>query len=248
MTAFHIVIPARYASSRFPGKPLVEINGITMLEHVYQVAKKSSASSIVIATDDERILKVAEQFCDEVVMTSSLHQSGTDRLAEVCQLKQWNENEIVVNLQGDEPLTPVGLLHQVADNLHDNPQASISTLSTPITEVAEIGDPNIVKVVSDINGYALYFSRASIPFQRDPGDIDISSHYHRHLGMYAYRVSFLNAYSKMPQCELETIEKLEQLRAMYHGHKIHIQQAVELPGPGIDTPEHLQKIQPLLVP
>ena len=248
MTAFHIVIPARYASSRFPGKPLVEINGITMLEHVYQVAKKSSASSIIIATDDDRILKVAEKFCDEVIMTSSLHQSGTDRLAEVSQLKQWNENEIVVNLQGDEPLTPVSLLHQVADNLYGNPQASISTLSTPITEVAEVSDPNIVKVVSDINGYALYFSRASIPFQRDSGDIDISSHYHRHLGMYAYRVSFLNAYSKMPQCELETIEKLEQLRAMYHGHKIHIQQAVELPGPGIDTPEDLQKIQPLLVP
>jgi len=248
MTAFHIVIPARYASSRFPGKPLVEINGKTMLEHVYQVAKKSSASSIVIATDDKRILDVAETFCDEVLMTSSLHQSGTDRLAEVCQLKQWGADEIVVNLQGDEPLTPVELLHQVAENLHNHSHASISTLSTSITNVVDVNDPNIVKVVSDINGYALYFSRATIPFQRDSSDIDISNNYQRHLGMYAYRVRFLNAYSKMPQCELETVEKLEQLRAMYHGHKIHIQQAVKLPGPGIDTPDDLQKIHTLLAP
>jgi len=245
MTVYHIVIPARYASTRFPGKPLQVINGKTMLEHVYRVAKKSTASSIVIATDDQRIVDVAETFCDQVLMTSDQHVSGTDRLAEVCQIMQWGEDEIVVNLQGDEPLTPPELLHQVAENLRKNTQASIATLSTPLTEVSEVDDPNIVKVVADINGYALYFSRASIPYQRDSVDVNIS-HYQRHLGMYAYRAGFLNAYNHMSHCELETIEKLEQLRAMYHGHKIHIQQAVKLPGPGIDTPEDIQKIHSLL--
>lgn len=246
MIAYHIVIPARYASSRFPGKPLKEINGITMLEHVYRVAKKSSASSIVIATDDKRILEVAEKFCDQVLMTSDQHQSGTDRLAEVCQMKGWADDEIVVNLQGDEPLTPPELLHQVAENIHFNKPASIATLSTPLMSVEEINDPNIVKVVADINGYALYFSRASIPYQRDVGDKVQISQYQRHLGIYAYRVGFLNAYSQIAQCELEKIEKLEQLRAMYNGYKIHIQQAVKLPGPGIDTPEDLEKIHSLL--
>ncbi|HED32810.1 MAG TPA: 3-deoxy-manno-octulosonate cytidylyltransferase [Gammaproteobacteria bacterium] len=241
MTAFHIVIPARYASSRFPGKPLVKINGKTMLQHVYDVAKKSSASSIVIATDDQRIMDAAQVFCDQVLMTSDQHHSGTDRLAQVCQIKQWADDEIVVNLQGDEPLTPVALLQQVANNLHSNQSASIATLSTPLQSIEEIDDPDIVKLVADIDGYALYFSRASIPFQRDGGQRTIN-HCYRHLGIYAYRVSFLNAYRQMPQCELEMIEKLEQLRAMYNGHKIHVQQAIELPGPGIDTPEDLEKI------
>lgn len=247
MTAYHIVIPARYASTRFPGKPLQDINGKTMLEHVYQVAKKSSASCIVIATDDQRIFDAAKTFCDDVLMTSDKHQSGTDRLAEVCELKRWRDDEIVVNLQGDEPLTPPELLHQVADNLHQHSTAAIATLTTPIVDADDVDDPNVVKVVSDINGYALYFSRASIPFQRDAkGKID-EAELQRHLGIYAYRVSFLNAYSQMPQCPLETIEKLEQLRAMYYGHKIHTQQAASLPGPGIDTPEDLDKMRTLLV-
>ncbi|VAW62247.1 3-deoxy-manno-octulosonate cytidylyltransferase [hydrothermal vent metagenome] len=245
MTEFHIVIPARYASSRFPGKPLVEIDGKTMLQHVYNVAAKSSASNIVIATDDVRIAQVAESFCSDVLMTSEQHHSGTDRLAEVCQIKRWGDDEIVVNLQGDEPLTPIALLHQVANNLHSNQAASIATLSTPLLSAAEIDDPNIVKLVSDAQGYAMYFSRASIPFERETGDMKHISQYHRHLGIYAYRVAFLNAYSQMPQCELESIERLEQLRAMYYGHKIHIEQAVELPGPGIDTPEDLEKITSL---
>ena len=247
MADYNIVIPARYASSRFPGKPLIEINGKSMLEHVYRVATKSDASKVVIATDDQRIIDTASQFCDHVLMTSDQHQSGTDRLAEVCDIMQWQESDIVVNLQGDEPLTPPELLHQVAENLHKYPDASIATLTTPIADKSDINDPNIVKLVSDINGYALYFSRAMIPFQRDiEDDVDYNKHYQRHLGIYAYRVSFLNAYSQMPQCELETIEKLEQLRAMYHGHKIHTQQAVKLPGPGIDTPEDLQKVNALL--
>lgn len=247
MTDYHIVIPARYASQRFPGKPLVEINGKSMLEHVYNVALNSNASSVIIATDDQRIMDVATTFCDKVLMTSSEHQSGTDRLAEVSELMQWNDSEIIVNLQGDEPLTPPALLHQVAENLSQNTDASIATLTTSMTLDEETNDPNIVKVVTDKNGYALYFSRASIPFKRDSAETFQLSCYQRHLGIYAYRVSFLNAYSRMPQCELEKIEKLEQLRAMYHGYKIHTQQAVILPGPGIDTPEDLIKIQQLLV-
>ncbi len=246
MIEYHIVIPARYASTRFPGKPLEEINGKTMLEHVYRLAKKSSASSIVIATDDQRIFEVAKNFCDDVLMTSDKHQSGTDRLAEVCEIKQWNENEIVVNLQGDEPLTPTELLQQVAKNLHEFSDAAIATLTTPIVDELDIQDPNVVKVVSDVNGYALYFSRASIPFQRDADDEINELAFQRHLGIYAYRVGFLNAYSQMPQCSLETIEKLEQLRAMYYGYKIHTQQAISLPGPGIDTPQDLEKIRALI--
>jgi len=246
MLDYHIVIPARYASSRFPGKPLEVIHGKTMLQHVYQVAKKSSARSIIIATDDVRIKKVADDFCDQVIMTSNQHQSGTDRLAEVCQIKQWTENEIVVNLQGDEPLTPAELLHQVASNLHENERASIATLTTPITDVSELHDTNIVKVVSDVNGFALYFSRAMIPFQRDKNELDSLPIYQRHLGIYAYRVSFLNAYTLLPQSDIEMIEKLEQLRALYYGHKIHVQQASRLPGPGIDTPDDLHKIISLM--
>ena len=246
MIDYNIVIPARYASTRFPGKPLQDINGKTMLEHVYSVAKKSSAKNIVIATDDQRIFDAAKQFCDETYMTSDQHQSGTDRLAEICQIKKWDDNEIVVNLQGDEPLTPPELLHQVAGNLYKNKQASIATLSTPLIEASEIDDTNIVKVVTDVKGLALYFSRAPIPFERDDNKVREASHYQRHLGIYAYRVNFLNDYIEMSQCELEKIEKLEQLRAMYYGHKIHVQCAMSLPGPGIDTPEDLQKMYTLM--
>jgi len=246
MVAYHIVIPARYASSRFPGKPLKMINDKTMLEHVYSVAKKSTAKSIVIATDDERIYKVAEKFCDQVLMTSDQHQSGTDRLVEVCQLQQWGADEIVVNLQGDEPLTPPELLCQVARNLYEKNAASIATLCTPLNSTEEITDPNIVKVVADVDGYAMYFSRAAIPFNRDAESLQLNKLYQRHLGIYAYRVGFLNEYSQLSQCDIEIFEKLEQLRAMYFGHKIHIETALSLPGPGIDTPEDLQKIYSLL--
>jgi len=179
-------------------------------------------------------------------MTSVQHQSVTVRLAEFCEIMQWQVEDIVVNLQGDEPVTPPELLQQVATNLHDFQDCAIATLTTPIEEKYEIDDPNIVKVVSDINGYALYFSRAAIPYKREVNEPTAENQYFRHLGIYAYRVEFLNNYNKMPQCPLETIEKLEQLRAMYHGYKIHTQQAVKLPGPGIDTPEDLQKVNALI--
>lgn len=248
-TDFKVVIPARYGSTRFPGKPLADICGKPMLQRVYECAKKSNAGEVIIATDDERIQSVAEQFGADVCMTSSDHPTGTDRLAEVCLKYNWEIDDIVVNLQGDEPLTPVEILNQVAENLAQNKRAGIATLSTQIQSREEIEDPNIVKVVSDAEGYALYFSRAAIPFNRD-ADTDESDdsfkHYHRHLGIYAYRVNFLHSYVNMDVCALESLEKLEQLRALYSGVAIHVEQACCLPGPGIDTPDDLKLISKLI--
>jgi len=247
--SFKIVIPARYASTRFPGKPLVTIAGKTMLQHSWECAVRAGAEQVIIATDDERIQRVAESFGAEVCMTSSEHPSGTDRLAEVSLKYAWHADDIVVNLQGDEPLTPVANLKQVALNLADHPRAGIATLSTPISDQKDVFDPNVVKVVTDAAGYALYFSRATIPHYRDKRDQlteqDIRN-YQRHLGIYAYRVNFLHAYMNMQPCVLETAEKLEQLRALYSGVPIHVEQAIELPGPGIDTPDDLQAIAHLL--
>lgn len=246
---FKIVIPARYASTRLPGKPLLDLNGKPMIEHVYQCALKAGAGQVVIATDDERIVDAATKISAEVCLTSADHQSGTDRLAEVCQQYQWQDDEIVVNLQGDEPLTPADILQQVAHNLDAHPEAGMATLSTPITETEDVFDPNIVKVISNHNNMAMYFSRAAIPFYRDADSVlseQQLSVYQRHLGIYAYRVSFLKNYSNLPVCELENIEKLEQLRALFHGVSIHVEEAGSLPGPGIDTPEDIRKVCQLL--
>lgn len=246
---FKVVIPARYASTRFPGKPLADIGGKPMLQHAYECALKSGAEQVVIATDDERIKQAAEAFGANVCMTSSDHPTGTDRLAEVCLKYEWDVDDIVVNLQGDEPLTPQEILKQVALNLADHPKAGIATLSTTIQTAEEVLDPNIVKVVSDAEGYALYFSRAPIPWNRELGkeiSNDNASSYQRHLGIYAYRVSFLHSYTNMKMCELEQFEKLEQLRALFSGVAIHVDQAVKLPGPGIDTPEDLIAVSKLI--
>ena len=247
--SFRVVIPARYASTRYPGKPLVEIAGKPMLQHVYDCALKSGAQQVIIATDDERIQRVAEGFGASVCMTSADHPSGTDRLAEVSLKYDWASDDIVVNLQGDEPLTPPEILKQVALNLADHPRAGIATLSTAIQSVQDVFDPNVVKVVMDAEGYALYFSRAPIPWNRDVGETlnDAQARqYQRHLGIYAYRVSFLHAYSNMQPCVLENLEKLEQLRALYSGVAIHVEPAVKLPGPGIDTPDDLLAVSRLM--
>lgn len=245
---FKVVIPARYASSRFPGKPLADICGKPMLQHVYECAQKSNAEQVVIATDDARIQSVAEKFGANVCMTAVDHPTGTDRLAEVSLKYNWDAEDIVVNLQGDEPLTPIKLLNQVADNLSAHKKAGIATLSTAIKSVEEIKDANVVKVVNDAKGYALYFSRAPIPFNRDADFNSMTdfSNYSRHLGIYAYRVSFLNAYTQMKISELEKLEKLEQLRALHNGVAIHVQAACCLPGPGIDTPEDLVAVSKLM--
>ena len=249
LPSFKIVIPARYASSRLPGKPLLNLNGKTMIEHVYQCALKAAAEQVVIATDDERIVKAAKTFSAEVCLTSADHQSGTDRLAEVCEKYQWSDDTIVVNLQGDEPLTPAAILQQVAQNLASHPDAGMATLCTPIKQLDEVYDPNIVKVIANHNNMAMYFSRASIPFYRDTdGELSAAqiSTYQRHLGIYAYRVSFLKSYHQLAACDLENIEKLEQLRALYYGVSIHVEEAKSMPGPGIDTPEDVQKVSQLL--
>ena len=244
--AFKVVIPARFASTRFPGKPLVELVGKTMLQHVHECALKSGAEQVVIATDDSRIEQAAKGFGADVCMTSADHPSGTDRIAEVAMKYDWSIDDIVVNLQGDEPLTPPEILKQVALNLADHPKAGIATLSTPIESIQDINDPNIVKVVADAEGYALYFSRAAIPFDRDASHQNSPGVYNRHLGIYAYRVSFLHAYTNMEVCELEQIEKLEQLRALFSGVAIHVESALKLPGPGIDTPEDLEAVSLLM--
>ncbi len=250
MSKIVLVIPSRYASTRLPGKPLRLLAGKPMIQHVFERAQDASDTvgfeQIVIATDDERIQKVCENFGANVCMTSAEHETGSDRLAEVVRLNGWRDDTIVVNLQGDEPLTPIGNLKQVATNLGNNPEASIATLATPLSSEEEYNDPNVVKVVSDKNGMALYFSRASIPFQRDEGGGQVSDFALRHIGIYAYRAGYLKSFAKMEPCQIEQLEKLEQLRAMWHGARIHVAVADEVPGHGVDTEADLVAVEKIL--
>lgn len=247
--SFTVVIPARYASTRLPGKPLLLIAGKPMLEHVWERARDSDAERIVIATDDARIEQVAIGFGAEVILTDPAHLSGTDRLAEVVTRLDFDERQILVNVQGDEPLVPPQVINQVASNLETCEQASIATLCEGVTELEVLQDPNAVKVVFDRNGMALYFSRACIPFPRQhdwSGDTLPAGRWFRHLGLYAYRAGFLQRYTRWAPAELETIESLEQLRALYNGERIHVEPAaVPVPG-GIDTPEDLDRTRALL--
>lgn len=246
---FHIAIPARYASSRLPGKPLLSLAGKPMIQHVFERAVASGVGDVVIATDDERIRSAAEGFGARVCLTASTHRSGSDRLAEVAEQLGWGDDDIVVNLQGDEPLTPPAILKQVADNLATHTDASIATLCTPIRNAAQLFDPHVVKVVRDHAGYALYFSRAAIPWERDAFDVEDHPEVKacfRHIGLYAYRVGFLRRFTQMEPCTIEMLEQLEQLRAMYHGARIHVAEAVETPGHGVDTPEDARLVEALL--
>jgi len=244
-----LVIPSRYASTRLPGKPLRLIAGKPMIQHVYERAQAAAQElgfkAIIVATDDERIQEICEGFGAEVCMTSKDHETGSDRLAEVVEIKQWTDDTIVVNLQGDEPLTPITSLKQVAENLGNNPQASMSTLSTTIETEAEYNDPNVVKVVTDQQGLAMYFSRAPIPFQRDE-EIKVKKFAQRHIGIYAYRAKYLKSFAKMEPCQIENLEKLEQLRAMWFGARIHVEVAKEVPGHGVDTEEDLIAVEKIL--
>ncbi len=238
---FSIVIPARYNSSRFPGKPLAGIGGVPMVMLVHQRAIESQAVEVIIATDDERIAEVCNRAGARVCMTSADHPTGTDRIAEVAAQMRWPAGQIVVNVQGDEPLIPLSAIRQVAENLHACTEASMSTLCTPLADAQELLDPNVVKVVFDQAGLALYFSRAAIPHDRDAAD-DSALPAFRHLGLYAYRAGFLQRYTNMAECQLEQLEKLEQLRALWHGERIHVSVAKELPGMGVDTPADLVKV------
>lgn len=250
--AFSVVIPARYASTRFPGKPLVDIAGKPMVQHVYERAVQSEANRVIIATDDERIAETARGFGAEVCMTAENHPSGTDRLQEVVQRLGFYADDIVVNVQGDEPLVPPRVINQVAHNLRAVPQASIATLSEPIEDIDSVLNPNVVKVVADSAGRALYFSRAPIPWPRDPFASDAGRqtmpegvNYQRHIGIYAYRVKLLNDFVRWAPAPIEETECLEQLRAMWNGAVIHVDVADELPPAGVDTPEDLERIRHL---
>lgn len=248
---FSVIIPARYASSRLPGKPLRSICGKPLIQYVFECAQQSGAEQIVVATDDERVREVAEDFGAQVCMTSDKHLSGTDRLAEVVDQLNFDNKRIVVNLQGDEPLIPASIIRQVATNLYNHAQASAASLCEPIKSAADLFNPNITKVVMDSRGYALYFSRAPIPWNRtyfsdNQQKLPANSFYYRHIGLYAYRVDFLKEYVSWPACHLEKAESLEQLRILWNGGKIHVAQAVEAAGLGVDTEEDITRVEFIL--
>lgn len=253
---YRIVIPARYGAQRLPGKPLLSIAGRPLIEHVWRRACAAGARTVVVATDDMRIAEVVRGFGGEVEMTAPELPSGTDRCAAVAVARGWDVDDVVVNLQGDEPLMPATVLRQVAELLVTDSAAGIATLCLPLTTLAEFLDPNVVKVVVAEDGAALYFSRAPIPWDRDAGSGGTApalgsqaSHRgaHRHLGIYAYRVGALLQLTGTPLCEFERIEKLEQLRALWIGIRIHVEIAREFVGPGVDTPEDLARVEALLV-
>lgn len=245
--SFTVVIPARYGSTRLPGKPLLDIAGKPMVQRVWEQASRSAASSLVIATDDTRIRDVAQGFGAQVCMTSSEHPSGTDRLQQVAREMAWDDEQIVVNVQGDEPLIPPAVIDQVAANLATRPQAGMATLCEPLETLEELLNPNAVKVVADREGMALYFSRAPIPWPRDAfaqsrEAMPSEGQWQRHIGIYAYRTRFLHQYVTWEPAPLELLESLEQLRALYNGERIHVAPAVQpVPG-GVDTQQDLDAV------
>jgi len=248
---FRVVIPARYDSVRLPGKALREIAGKPMLQWVHERACAAGAAEVLIATDDVRIQEAARRFGAQALMTAAAHASGTDRIAEVARARRWGERDIVVNLQGDEPLMPPALIVQVAQLLDSAPGADIATLATPIGSVEELLDTNAVKVVTDANGRALYFSRAPIPWNRSGAHAGLASQTdasgaRRHVGIYAYRVAALARLAALPPGALEQREKLEQLRALEHGLHIQVADAAEPPGPDVNTSADLERVAALL--
>ena len=242
--SFTVVIPARYQSTRLPGKPLANIAGKPMVQWVYEQAMQAGAERVIIATDDARVEQAVLAFGGTVCMTSPDHQSGTERLAEVVKLMGIEDDHIIVNVQGDEPLIPPSIIRQVADNLAAS-QAPMATLAVEISHEDEVFNPNAVKVVTDKDGYALYFSRATIPWDRDnfAKDKTVVQPLMRHIGIYAYRAGFINTYIQWPASQLEKIECLEQLRVLWYGEKIHVAVALEAPPAGVDTPEDLDAVR-----
>lgn len=250
MTPFSVIIPARYASTRLPAKPLELIAGRPMIQWVYEAASKSAAEQVWIATDDQRVAEAATAFGARICMTRADHESGTDRLQEVVTQLGLADDAIVVNVQGDEPLLPPEVIDQVASNLAACPLASVATLSEPLQCARDAFNPNVVKVVSDIHQQALYFSRAPIPWGRDTyssnPQLPTGELAQRHIGLYAYRVALLHQFVTWPVAALEAFEKLEQLRVLANGQRIHVAPAcVSVPG-GVDTPEDLARVKHLL--
>ena len=252
---FTVVIPARFGSSRLPGKPLADIGGQPMIQHVWQRARESRAGRVVIATDDARVQQACQQFGAEVVMTAASHASGTDRLAEVASLLQLPADHRVVNVQGDEPLIPSALIDQVADNLDLHPEAAIATLCERLHDVESVFNPNVVKVVFDQQGLAHYFSRAPIPWYRDGWDalgaginqdLPDNAGYFRHIGIYGYRAGVLADFVGWSPAPAEQVEALEQLRALYNGARIHVDVAIVSPPAGVDTEADLHRVRAFL--
>jgi 3-deoxy-manno-octulosonate cytidylyltransferase (CMP-KDO synthetase) len=250
---FRVVIPARYASARLPGKALKSIGGKPMVQWVYERSVASGAAEVLIATDDLLIVSAGHSFDAEVIMTAATHTSGTDRIAEVARQRAWPDRDIVVNVQGDEPLIPPSVIRQVATLLESHASADIATLATPIDSLEEFLNPNAVKVVTDPQGRALYFSRAPIPWNRDgaPTGIDSQRMFtgaRRHVGIYAYRVGALLRMASLAPTALEQTEKLEQLRALENGLEIRVADAVERPGPDVNTPADFERVTALAGP
>ena len=242
---FLVVIPARLGSTRLPRKPLADISGKPMVVRVAERAQQSNAQSVVVATDSPEIQAVCDQYRIECLLTSADHPTGTDRIAEVAQLLKLPADTLVVNVQGDEPLIPPKLINQVAQTLADNAACAISTVAVPIVDAAEITNPNVVKVVLNRANEALYFSRATIPFVRDPDSKQTITHL-RHLGIYAYRADFLEAYTRLDPAPPEQAEALEQLRALWNGYRIAVHTASEAPPAGVDTAEDLERVRRIL--
>ncbi len=248
---FRVVIPVRYGSTRLAGKALLPIGAKPMVQWVYERACRAGAAEVLIATDDARIADAARSFGATVVMTAAQHPSGTDRIAEVARLRQWQAEDLVVNVQGDEPLIPPAVIAQVAALLESDPRADIATLATPLSCAAQLLDPNCVKVVVDAAGRALYFSRAPVPWNRGGAPAGLASQSdfsgaRRHVGIYAYRVASLLRLARLRPGTLETREQLEQLRALENGLAIAVADACETPGPDVNTPADLERVSALL--
>ena len=249
---FKVVIPARYGSTRLPGKPLLNIAGQPMIAHVCQRAIEAEAEEVVVATDDQRIFDAVTELGINVVMTDAGHQSGTERINEVAVQLGWNEDDIVVNLQGDEPLIPSAYIKDVALALGNQQKAGIATLAAEIKDIEEVFNPNSVKVVLNKQGYALYFSRAPIPWDRNSfsatgGEIPQSMPYLRHIGMYAYTVKFLKDYCLWQSSVLETVESLEQLRILWYGEQILVKTVAKTPEAGVDTQADLERVEKVML-
>ncbi len=252
---FRIIIPARYASARLPGKPLREIAGRPMIAHVVERARESDAEAVTVATDDERIAEVAAALGVDVCMTSPDHASGTERIAEVIERRAIPDEAVLVNLQGDEPLMPGVCLNQVGHALETDPEAVMATLSAPIEAAREIDDWHVIKVIVDAHGNAIYFSRAPIPWHRESfgeqsadglNEALAGGHYLRHIGLYGYRAGFVKQYVAWGPCALEALESLEQLRVLYNGQRIKVVPAARIPGPGVNNADELARVAAIL--
>ena len=251
MAGFKIVIPARYASSRLPGKPLLQIAGKAMILHVCDRAREAKAEQVIVATDCDEIAECVEGYGVTAVMTRPDHSNGTERIAEVCEVLGWQDSDLVVNLQGDEPLVPAAVIRSLASALDHCDTACVATLATEISDGAELFNPNAVKVVLDRDGHALYFSRATIPWDRDgfAGDAQaglVAGGHKRHIGMYAYSVEFLRRYREWPVTGLERMESLEQLRILWNGERVLVVTVDSAPEAGVDTAEDLVRVEGVL--